>query len=69
MKTGLLYYPRFLTWPMKLGRQMFISKATMKSYDTDYLIHDANNTSDVNNTCFGAPKYFKNVLINFRNRK
>lgn len=48
---------------------MFISKATMKSYDTDYLIHDANNTSDVNNTCFGAPKYFKNVLINFRNRK
>lgn len=48
---------------------MFIFKVIMKSYDIDYFIYDVNNILDVNNICFGVFKYFKNVLINFRNRK
>lgn len=39
---------------MKVGRRMFLSKATRKSIVSEYLIYDANDTSDVINTSFGA---------------
>lgn len=64
LKTKVSYYCTvvFLTWPMKVERRMFISKATMKSNVTEYLIHDVNNTSHVNNRCFQALQAFQKCI-------
>lgn len=64
LKTKVHYYCTvvFLTWPMKVGRRMFISKATMKSNVSEYLIHDVNNTSHVNNRCFQALQAFQKCI-------
>lgn len=56
----------FLIWPMKVGRGMFFSKATMKSNVSEYLTYDANDTSDVINTCFPAHLVFKTALIHIK---